>query len=50
MLLGDKLAILNSQIQAVVSMEELLVDGQKKPDMKGIKHVAFNEAWLRIGD
>lgn len=31
-----------------IASEEPPVDGRKKPDMKGIKHVAFNEAWIRV--
>ena len=33
-----------------IASEEPPVDGRKKPDMKGIKHVAFNEAWIRAED
>ena len=33
-----------------IASEEPPVDGRKKPDMKGIKHVAFNEAWIRAGN
>ena len=33
-----------------IASEEPAVDGKKKPEMKGIKHVAFNEAWIRAGE
>jgi hypothetical protein len=25
----------------------VLADGSRRPDLKGIKHAAFNEAWVR---
>lgn len=30
-----------------IASEEPPVNGQKQPDVKGIKHAAFNEAWIR---
>ena len=33
-----------------IASEEPAVDAKKKPEMKGIKHVAFNEAWIRAGE
>ncbi len=32
-----------------IASEEPAVDGKKKPELKGIKHVVFNEAWIRAG-
>lgn len=33
-----------------IASDEVTAAGTKKPDIKGIKHVAFNEAWVREGD